>query len=338
MTEPAQPGPARRLVLAGGAATLAAPFIARPARAAPTSWVLYTSRQRTSPALPVLEEMAAAIKTASSGALEITVVTAGRMPVDANAITPAVTAGALTMGEDSFYAQTIVPGGVPRLPMLVPDRAAFRRGTTAIRKFLNAAYDARNAVLLAYTFTPKLRTWSSFKFDSYAGLNNRRVRATSPEQGEFIRRLGAIPVTIPTADVARAIGAGEVEALFSFATTGGTAWHKLLKSGYENGPHHYDAVLIANKSAFRTLPAPLQTIVADAAAKAELRIMDALFDHEDKALRKLADDGLELQEQQNEDVNAVTSRLSAMWDEWTRVRGRESQDLLYAFKRAMEAS
>lgn len=326
----------RRAVLVGGGAALAAPFIARPARAAAPPWVLYTTRQRNTLGALAWQAMADAVKAATFNALQITVVTAGRMPVDTNAITPAVSAGTVLMGDDSFYAQYVIPGGIPRLPMLVPDRAAFRRGAKAMRAYLTQAYDARNAVVLAYTFTPKLRTWSSLRFDAYAGLNNRKIRAVSPEQGEFIRRLGGIPVTIPTADVARALTAGEIDTVFSFATTGATAWQKQLKTGYASGPHHFDAVLIANKSAFRALPKDTQDILVREAAKAESALMDAVYSHEDEVLRKLADNGLELEEQQTDDVNAITSRMSAMWDEWTRVRGRESQDLLYAFKRAME--
>lgn len=338
MNSPAQSALPRRAVLVGGGAVLAAPFISRAAHAAAPPWVLYTTRQRNSLGAIAWQAMADAVKAATLGALQITVVTAGRMPVDANAITPAVSAGTLLMGDDSYFGQYVIPGGIPRLPMLVPDRTAFRRGSKAMRTYLAQAYDARNAVVLAYTFTPKLRTWSSLRFDAYAGLNNRRIRAVSAEQGEFIRRLGGIPVTIPTADVPRGLKAGEIDTVFTFAATGATAWQKQLKTGYASGPHHFDAVLIANKSAFRTLPKDTQEILVREAAKAESALMDAVYSNEDENLRKLADSGLELEEQQTDDVSAITSRMSAMWDEWTRVRGREAQDLLYAFKRAMEVN
>jgi TRAP-type C4-dicarboxylate transport system substrate-binding protein len=337
MSPPHAPTLRRRAALALGGAALSIPLIARPARAAVTSWVFYTVAQRGTPGAGVWQAMAARVKTATEGALDISVVTAGRIGVDANAITPAITSGALTMGHDSYYAQVLIAGGIPRLPMLVPDLASLRRGSKAMRAYLTPAYDARGAVLLGYTYTPKLRSYARLPVDNFAGMANRRIRSTSPEQAEFIRRLGAAPVTMPTADIPRALAAGEVDVVFTFAATGGTLWRKGLKSGYAAGPHHYDSVIIANKAAFQALAKPLRDVLVRETATAETEYTQTLVAREDEALRRLADDGLELGEQQTDDVSTITARVTGLWDEWTRVRGQETQDLLFAFRRAMEA-
>jgi TRAP-type C4-dicarboxylate transport system substrate-binding protein len=301
----------RRTALALGGAALALPFLTRSARAEPIRWILYTVHVRGSAGAAAWQRMADRIKAGSQGALEIAIVTAGRLGVDVNAISQAVISGAVMLGDDSYYAQLIVAGGVPRLPLLVPNRLAFTRGAKAMRTYLKATYDVRNGVLLGYTFTPRLRTWSKLKFDSFAGLANRRIRATSPEQGEFVR-------------------------LLAFADPPATPWRALLKAGYEGGPNHLDSVLVANKTAFQALPKPLQDLLVQEAAQAETDVMDALFGREDAAIRKLADDGLELAEAQTVDTQTMTQRMTVMWDEWTRVRGREAQDLLFAFRGAME--
>lgn len=326
----------RRSALAG-AAVLGLPFVARPALAAPVRWVLYTVRTRGSAGAAIWQAMAERVKTASNGALEITVVTAGRIGIDANAISQGVSTGAIMMGDDSYFGQLLLPGGVARLPLLVPDRVAMRRGSKAMKAFLKEQYAQRNAVALAYTYTPRLHTFGRVKFDNFAGLANRRVRVVSPEQGEFVRRLGAVPVSVPTADVGRALGAGEIDAVFSFAVSGGTVWRKQLKGGYVAGPHSFDAALIANKSGFEALAKPLQELLMAEAARAETAMNDTLLAREDEAVAKLAGDGLELGEQQTDDVRTVSGKMSAMWDDWARVRGLAAQDLLFAFRRAMEA-
>lgn len=328
----------RRTALALGATALATPWLIRPAKAAATNWVFYSTQPRGSVGAGVWQSFTDAVRTATSGALDITLITAGRIGIDANAITPAITAGSIAMGDDSFYAQTIIPGGIPRLPLLVPDRASFQRGAKAMKTYLGPVYDARNAVLLGYTFTPRLRTWGRVRFDSFAGLASRRIRAISAEQGEFIRRLGAIPVTLPAATVGRALEKGEMDAVFAFANGGASAWRKSLVAAYAGGPHHFDAVLIANKPAFQALPSSLRDILVQEVARAEAAYIDALYSAEDAALAKLAADGLELAEQQTDDIRIVADKMALMWNDWTRVRGAECQDLLLAFRRAMEAT
>ncbi len=327
----------RRAAVALGGAALALPFIARPARADVVRWTFYTAAPQGSPGAEIWQNMASRISVATLGAVEIAVATAGRVGVDVNAISQAVTAGQLAMGDDSYYAQFIVAGGVPRLPLLIPNRDAYKRGTKALRTYLKNAYDARNGVFLAYTYTPRLRTWSSRSFDSFAGLLNRRIRVTTPEQGEFTRRLGGIPISVPTADLLRSLQSGHVDTIYGFANPTATLFRTLLKYAYAGGPNHMDSVIIAHKPTFQALPKRTQDLIIQECATAEQALINTVFDKEDESIRFLADNGLDLAEQQTVDVQTMTQRMAVMWDDWTRVRGKEAQDLLFAFRRAMEA-
>lgn len=315
---------------------LAAPFVARPARAAPTRWVFYTSQIRGSVGAKGWQTMVERVKAGSDGGFEITLATAGRLGVDANAISAAVTAGSLVLGDDAYYGQFFPAAGVARLPLIAPDRTAFNRGLRAMKTFLSAAYDARDAVFLAQSFAPPVHAFSSLRFDNYAGLAGRRIRAVSPEQGDFIRRLGAIPLALPTASVPRALTSRELDTVFATAAGGGSLWAKQLKGGYANGLHHTDSVLIAAKSAFEALPGALRDLLLHEADTAARAITDAQFAEEEAAIRRLAGEGVELAEQQSDDVRAMTAKMQIMWDDWARVRGPQAQDLLFAYRRALD--
>ena len=57
-----------------------------------------------------------------------------------------------------------------------------------------------------------------------------KLRVTSVEQGEFIRRFGGVPLTIGTPDVAASLDRGVVEGVLTASSGGGVTWHDLVKS------------------------------------------------------------------------------------------------------------
>ena len=59
-----------------------------------------------------------------------------------------------------------------------------------------------------------------------------KLRVTSVEQGEFIRRFGGVSLTLGSPDVAAALDRGVVEGVLTASSGGGIAWHDLLKYRY----------------------------------------------------------------------------------------------------------
>lgn len=317
----------------GGA--LAAPWIGGQARAAGAEWVAYTYQLKDSAGERALQRISRTVGEATKGALTLKIHTAGRLGIDVNAMTAAVGGNTVQFGDDLYHGQVIAAAGVPRLPMLVPNPEAFARGAKAIRSFLDAAFTARGIVLLGHYWHPRMLTWSRLPFESLLGVAGHRIRSLTAEHGEFIRRLSGVPVQALTGDVAAAIDKTNIDTIFA---TGGSArmWRRRLRAGYASGPNHLDAVLTANRGAYNALPRASQEALMEASADASAWLVQTLQAEEDAVLAELAGAGLTAAEQQTSDIQAVTQKAASVWDEWARVRGRETQDLLLAFRRAMD--
>ena len=89
-------------------------------------------------------------------------------------------------------------------------------------------------------------------------MKGQKIRVTSPEQGEFVRRFGGTPVTIGAAEVPSALDRGVVDGVFTASSGGGKIWRDLLKSSYRLGPNFFDASIAVNKTAFEKLAPAVQ--------------------------------------------------------------------------------
>ncbi len=325
----------RRTALALTGATLAAPWIGGTARAAGITWTAYTYQYPGSAGVRGLQRLAEQMKTATGGAFTIAVHPAGRLGLDVNTMSQAITNNVVQLGDDLYNGMVIAAAGIPRLPMLVADRAAFLRGSEVARTFLAPLLAARNSVLLGHYGHPRMLTWSRLPLDTLLGISGHRVRSLNAEHSEFIRRLGGAPYNAVTGDVAAALDKTNIDTLFSTATAV-RQWRPKLRFAYASGPNRLDALLHANRTAFAALPKPTQEALTDAAATTATWIMDTLQAEEEAALTTLAGDGLTPAETQTSDIQAVTQKCASIWDEWSRVRGRETQDMLFAFRRAVD--
>jgi TRAP-type C4-dicarboxylate transport system substrate-binding protein len=325
----------RRTALALAGSALAAPWIGGTARAAGITWNAYTYQYPGSAGVRGLTRLAEQMTTSTGGAFTLMVNSAGRLGVDVNAMTQAIANNVVQLGDDAYHGLVIAAAGIPRLPMLVANREAFLKGSRVVRTFLAPLMAARNSVLLGHYGHPRMLTWSRLPFETLLGVSGHRIRSLTAEHGEFIRRLGGAPVAVVTGDVAAALTKTNIDTIFSTAVNA-RQWRAKLRFAYASGPNHLDAVLHANKDAFAALPRTTQDALSDAATQTAGWIMDTLYAEEEAALKALSGDGLTPAETQTTDVQTVTQKCASIWDEWSRVRGRETQDLLFAFRRAVD--
>ena len=67
-----------------------------------------------------------------------------------------------------------------------------------VADYLRAEFNKRNIVLLGRYIFPENVMWSKKKLTSLADIAGQKIRVISPEQAEFIKVLGGIPVTLGT--------------------------------------------------------------------------------------------------------------------------------------------
>ena len=121
--------------------------------------------------------------------------------------------------------------------------------------YLEKAFEKKGVIVLGQYLYPFQVGFSSKKLTSLADIKGQKIRVTSPEQGEFIKRLGGVPVTLGAPEVPSALDRGVVDGVLTASTGGGNVWKDLLKFNYRLGINYFNSVFIVNKERFGKLTA-----------------------------------------------------------------------------------
>ena len=259
----------------------------------------------------------------------------GSLPINAQNITQAVADGVVQFGDDGFFQGNIPIGGVLRLPMLVTTAEDMAKASKAVFPYLEAAYAKNGIVLLGHYHYPIQSAWARKPLASLSDLQGTKMRVTSPEQGEFVRRFGGVPVTVSPSEVPSALERGVVDGVFTAASGGGKIWKDLLKAQYGLGPNFFDAVLIANKEAFDKLSPAAQTNLRRAAADAARWITEETAREEKEVSASLVAAGFVMTAAKPIDVQEGRRRLTPYWDDWAKGKGAEAVDVLAKVRAAV---
>jgi TRAP-type C4-dicarboxylate transport system substrate-binding protein len=298
------------------------------ARAA-TTWEAYTY-------MPVANVAAARqliriidnAKQQTNGELVINLHLGGSLPINATNITPAVADGVVQLADDGFSTGNVPISAVMRLPLLLQNYDELSKAMEILRPYLEAAYTKKGVVLLSQYSYPFQVLWSRKKLTELNDVKGMKLRVTSVEQGEFIRRFGGVPVTIGTPDVAASLDRGVVEGVLTASSGGGVTWHDLVKYRYAFPTSYVNSNVVVNKEAFEKLPVSTQKLLRDSAAEAAVWAVKEMQKQEDDYTAQFAKDGLLLADATAEDIKRATDTMRPYWDEWAKKHGPEGVEIV----------
>jgi TRAP-type transport system periplasmic protein len=323
----------RTLLRAAASAAMAG---AMPARAqTSTVWnaYTYTPAATLAPARGLTRIAEEIEKT--GGGLKIRLHLAGSLPIGSSDISSALSDNVVQLGDDGFFQGNLPITGVLRLPMLVTNADEFDKAAAIMRPYFEKAYADTGVVLLAQYYYPLQVAWSRKVIASLDDLRGQKMRVTSPEQGEFVRRLGGIPVTLGAAEVPSALDRGVVDGVFTASSGGGKIWRDLLKYSYRLGPNFFDASLAVNKAALEKLTAETQTKLRSIVADTAPWITSELRREETEVTEQLARGGIVMTRPKPDDAAKVAGLMSSYWEEWAKSRGAEAGTALAKVRSAL---
>lgn len=327
----------RKTFLAALAALCTAAGLAPAPAAAQANWQAYTyvPAGTLAPARGI-NRIADNMREGGAAGLALRLHLGGSLPINATNITQAVSDNTVQFGDDGFFQGNISVGGVMRLPMLITTHEEMAKASAIVLPYLEAAYAKKNIVLLGYYFYPLQSAWSRKKLTSLDDLKDTKMRVTSAEQGEFVRRFGGIPLTIGASEVPSALDRGVVDGVFTAASGGGKIWKDLLKYQYGMGPNFFDAVLIANRDAFNKLSPAGQAKLRQQAQETAQWITAELRREEDETSAQLKAAGMTMTPVSARDMQAGSARMAGYWDEWAKSRGPEATEVLAKVRAALK--
>ncbi len=279
----------------------------------------------------ITEEM----EKASGGTFKIRVHLAGSLPIGSTDISNALSDNVVQLGDDGFFHGNLPVTGILRLPMLIGTPEEFDKAAAIMRPYFEQAYGQRSVLLLGQYYYPLQVVWSRKPLAGLGDIKGQKFRVTSPEQGEFIRRLGGTPVTLGASEVPSALDRGVVDGVLTASSGGGKIWRDLLKHNYRLGPNYFDASIAVNKGAFEKLAPALQEKLRATVAETVPWITAELRREETEVTTPLGAGGITIAEAKPGEAQEAAKLLAPYWDEWAKSRGGEAPAALAKVRAAL---
>lgn len=303
---------------------------------ATTVWECYVYNPVASlPSVQAIVRMIDSVKQQTNGDLEINLHLGGSLPIKATDITAAVGDNVVQLGDDGFATGTIPITAILRLPMLLQSYQDLDKAMAILRPHLDDAYGKRGIVVLGQYAYPFQVIWGKKKITSLADIKGMKLRVTSVEQGEFVRRFGGVSLPLGSPDVAAALDRGVVEGVFTASSGGGLTWHDLLKYRYGFPTSYVNSTIVVNREAFEKLPPATQKILRDAGAEAATWATTEMQRVEDEVTARFGKEGMVLTDASPEDVKEATDKLRPYWDEWASKHSAEAVAILKEIRAAV---
>jgi len=318
----------RRHTLAGLAAgSLAAPAVVR--AQSPTTWIVYTyvPAATLAPAR-VFQEIVERVAKETNGQLLLKYHLGGALTIKGTDITTAVGDNVIQIGDDGMQQGNVPISSILRLPMLITNTAELEKALAVMKPYVDKAYDKLGATVLTTYYFPLQFAWSTKKLGSLDDFKGQKIRATSPEQIEFLKRFGANGLTISGAEVPSALERGVVDGVLTAQAGGGKVWKDLLKYNFDLGINFFEANIAVNKEAYAKLPAANREILTKAIVELAPKMTKLLFEEESQEKAKRQAEGMIQTSATEADYKRGAERMASYWDEWAKRNGKESQEAL----------
>ncbi|HSH99578.1 MAG TPA: TRAP transporter substrate-binding protein DctP [Reyranella sp.] len=325
----------RRRAVAGLAASpIAAPAVLR--AQGTVSWTVYTyvPAATLAPA-KVFQEIIERVSKETNGGFQIKYHLGGSLTIKATDITTAVGDNIVQIGDDGFQQGNVPITGILRLPMLITTTTEFEKALAVMKPYVERAYDKKGSTVVTTYYFPMQIAWSNKKLTSLEDFKGQKIRATSPEQIEFLKRFGANGLTVGGSEVPSALERGVVDGVLTANAGGGKIWKDLLKYCYEIGLNYFEANVAVNKEAFAKLPPAYKESLTKAIVELCPKITRTLAAEESEEAAKRKAEGMVQTKATPEDYKRGAERMTSYWDEWAKRYGAETQEALKKVREAV---
>ncbi len=281
-----------------------------------------------------IAEFAKDVTSATDGALEITLHSAGSLFPHAE-IKNAIRSGQVPIGE--FFLSRLVNEdaafGVDSQPFLATSYEDAQKLWAAQKPVVTALLAEQGLVPLFSVPWPAQGLYTNGEIATADDLSGLRFRAYNAALEEFAALAGAAPVQVEAPNIPQAFATGQVEAMITSPSTGAnsTAWDFVS---------HYtpiDAwvpknIVVVNQRAFRRLPQEVQASVLAAAQAAETRGWEMSAAEADAKIAILKENGMEIVTPSAELQSGLQAIGAQMLEAWSADASEAAASILTTYQ------
>ena len=281
-----------------------------------------------------IAEFAEDLRTATDGALDITVHSAGSL-FPAGEIKNAVRSGQVPIGE--FFLSTLsnedAAFGLDSQPFVATSYEDARRLWEAQEPVITDLLAEQGLMPLFSVPWPAQGLYTNGEITDASGLNGLRFRAYNAALEEFATLAGAAPVQVEAADIPQAFTTGQVEAMITSPSTGAnsTAWDFVSHYGQIDAwiPKN---IVVVNQRAFQRLPEDVQQAVMEAAETAEARGWEMSMAEADEKTQVMAENGMTIYAPSEQLVTDLQGIGETMLENWNASASDAAKSVLSAYR------
>lgn len=304
-----------------------------------TEWKFFTYLPSNDRVVKAYRDMVADIGAATDNQLKLNLYAAGELPykpVDGIKIV-ATDKVQMADGAVGFQAGDVPEFNVFGMPFLCTTFDGFFKAIGSITPIINKRLlEKFNIGVLFHWTMPPQNLWTVKPVKTLSDLKGKKIRAWNPEQVTMLKLLGAIPVSIASAEVPTSLQRGVIDGAITSALSVND-WklydfvHYGLMINFTMG-HQF---VLMNTSEFGKLPADVQKTLERKGEEWFAKFKDLTPQFEAEARANLKKQGMQLFELSPADLEEAQKMMMPMWDDWTDKQGPVAKELLMTVKKAL---
>jgi TRAP-type C4-dicarboxylate transport system substrate-binding protein len=281
------------------------------------------------------------VKKRTGGQLVITLRPPGELPYKLPEYLRAVGQGSAQMGDVymGFLAGDSKLAVLTGLPFLVGTPDELQKAMTVLEPAIREDFARFGADILTWYTWPEQNFFGRGKpVASVDDLKGRKIRTTSPEQSELVKRLGGVPLSLPAPEVPAAAQRGVMEGVI----TAGfnlyfSKWYEFTEWAYLPNIHiGGPAYILVNKGALAALSPEVRRGLQEAAQVFQARMLRDIPAREQADLKTLETKyKIKLHGATPADVAKMRKIMEPYWDEWAKAGGPKVVEALGQVRRAV---
>lgn len=300
------------------------------------TWTAYTfGPSQTLANVRGLTQVMEGITAATDGEIDFRLHLAGALPIKSSDITQAVGDGTIQFADDGFFQGNVPIAGLLRLPLLLQSEEEFQTAVKIMKPYIDAGFDKQGVIALGNFVFPFQVAFTKPKLTNLEEFAGKKMRVSSPEQAEFVKQFGGIPVTLGGPEVPPALQRGTIDGVFTASAGGGRIWGDMLDYNYRIPLNYFDGVYIVNKGAFEALSEDHQKAIRETVEKMAPETTALIGSEEVEITDKLRDAGMTITEASDEDLAKASAKMASYWQQWAENIGPDAVEALAKVREAV---
>jgi len=267
------------------------------------------------------QRFAEEVRTATNGAVQMTVHAGGALGVRANESLRAVADGVVPMAEYAAFQNVgdLPILGIESIPFLVANYDELAVLHSLVRETWQRELERRNQLVLYIVPWPQQLFYFKRPITSVADLRGIRMRVYDRVTSEMVTRLGMVPQQLTNPDIVPALASGRVDAVMTSATTAvAQRYWEFLRYAYVTNHLWASNLMVVNLDSWRRLPAATRETIQGIARRLEPEFWDVSRAEHATRVAELQQNGMTVEDPPPALRDALRQATATMADDFIR--------------------